>query len=324
VLLFFIIILIITVAVLAYKKVFSKAGNNCEINNVSYLPSYETRIKITNSKLLDVEFRGVISDQDKADISFETTAHTVSDYNSNDPVLSLIDMYQKTDSKNFLNLFTIYNIDPHSGSYEWRKVCSIPLNFLQTAYSGKQKVMVKISLINNASSPEDIISHTHHFTTNTIHKGYLEEGQDILDARKIIIQLAVAIAHSDNEYHPNEYKVLEHWIQKTTKPYKSEQKIETDQQLRYAAQNAEDLIKKEVLVVDKLLEELKDTRNRYLFYEALELLIDVMTSDGIEQKSEAQFINKIAKALSVDHEELSRIKSQKIKKLEAPLVSKNG
>ena len=279
--------------------------------------------KIINSNFLVVDFRGLIPNQKKSNIFFQVEAFTKTDGQLKNPVLSLIDTYQKPNSKEFQNLFSIGELDPHCGSYDWKKVCYVSLNFLQLAHSGKQKITVKVSLLSKQNNGfQTLATHKHQLNITNSQLGYLEEDEDTLKAREKIIQLAVATAYSDSEYHPREIQAINNWIQKTIKPYQSSQKIITDTRLRKALKDAENASLQGLLEIDGILDDLRKTGNKYLFYEALELVIEVMASDGIEHEFETQLINMISNILLIEQEELEKIKNQKIGKLTSPLLSK--
>jgi len=311
-----IVLIIILLGGVIWYKLTSKKNTNT-LKDISYLPALETQLKIINTSIVHIEFKGLLPNEKESKLKFVTTIQSKYRNESPKPVLSFIDVYQSEDSKNFENINELGSVPPHTGADEWQSFCNVPLLFLQTAHQGEQKLLVTSKLIDENGYVLDSFENTHQ--VNIPQNGYLEEGSDIVNARKSIIELAIATAFVDGEYHNNESELINNWILKTLQPYQSKQKITLEKEL-YGALNAAEKTAESVKIdSDKLLEEIKNTNNSLLSYEALELIIDVMTADGVENTSETKFINSIANKLFIDREELNRIKNQKISKLATPL-----
>ena len=311
----FFLALLISIGVIFYKITTKK--NTDKFKDISYLPELDTQLKIINTSIVHIEFKGLLPNEKKSKLKFVTTIHSKYKNKEPKPVLSFIDIYQSKDSKNFENIYELGSVPPNTGADEWQSFCNVPLLFLQTAHQGEQKLLVTSKLIDETGYILDSFENTHN--VNITQNGYLEEGSDIVNARKNIIELAIATAFVDGEYHNNESELINNWILKTLHPYQSKQKITLEKELYGALDASEKTAESGKIDSEKLLEEIKNTNNSLLSYEALELIIDVMTADGVENKSETKFINSIANKLFIDREELNRIKNQKLSKLITPL-----
>ena len=314
---------VIAIAILVLIFVFYKLSTRKKIvgkafTPTSYLPPIETQLRVVNTKNIVVEFKGLIPNQTEANLSFVSTIESSFKTDEVLPVLSYLDCFQSNNSKNFksVNKLAQNPIPPHSGASEWRSFCNVPVEILQAPYSGNQNLIVKSELVDDKGNTYASFKNSH--KVNLTHQGYLEEDSTETNIRATIIKLAVATAFIDGEYHNNESKLIDKWILKTLHPYQSKHKIELEKLFYSTLELAEKEAAAGKIDIDSLLDEIK-LGNQVLSYEALELLIDVMTADGIENKSETKFINNAANKLFVDREQLNRIKDKKISQLETPL-----
>jgi len=319
---YWIIVLLLTLGIgglVWYKLSFKKNIN--PLKDISFLPSLETRVKIINTSIVHIEFKGLLPNEEESKLKFITNIQSKYRNEAPKPVLSFLDIYQSKDSKNFENINELGSVPPYTGADEWQSFCSVPLQFLQSAHQGEQKLIVTSKLLDESGYVFNVFENIHN--VDIVQKGYLDEGIDVVNVRKNIIELAIATAFVDGEYHNNESELINNWIMKTIHPYQSKQRISLEKELFGALDSAEKAAKSGSIDSDKLLNEIKDSNNLLLSYEALELIIYVMTADGVENKSETKFINSIANKLFIDREELSRIKGQKLSKLTTPLLKGN-
>jgi tellurite resistance protein len=324
-----IIILSVLLVISLYKQRKIKQNLNLLVkpNQVSFLPAYETRIRVqaTPFKVLIVEFKGELPNEENANLSFSTLLFTLNGKGKRSPVLSLIDTFQNENDRSFNDRFKLGMVDMNSGSHSWQAICTIPLEYIQTAYSGSQSLMIHTTLINDdidAKLIEDkvIVSNTHHHIFNFEYKGYKEEGGNILEARIELLRLAVSVAFSDGTYHHKEKSYIESWIKKIVAPYDRKQKINTLELLSDSLNAIEIEAREKKLDLNSALQGVRDKGDSLIYFEAIELAIDVMAADGKENHLETEIIKQIANYLIIDENLLNDIKNQKISKLIKPLI----
>lgn len=327
-----IILIVITLAVLVYflyrKNLNKPTKKGIGLKEVPYLTPYETRIKYNENpiKSLIVEFRGQLPNNHTAKLTFQILLSTLDSRGVVNTVLSTIETFQAPSSREFIESFSLGEVEPYSGSIDWQAVGSISLDYLQPPLSGDCVLVVSINLIDENIQSKTIentiiASNTHHYTTFFKDKGYYEEGSLEFKIRSVIVKLAIAVAYCDSEYHSKEQNVIKQWIKKIIKPYKREQKIELQKVLNLALLDAEKQGKENKL--ENIIVELKELNASKYYFEAIELVIDVMVADGKEKLLETKFINKIALLIGIDLDFLEDIKNLKISKLETPLVQVN-
>lgn len=315
-----IVISLTTLVYFLYRKNLNKPTNN-NLEETPYLPPYETRIRYNQNpiKTLIVEFKGQLPNDYTAQLSFQVLLSIIDNNGIVNTVLSTIETFQAPSSREFMEIFSLGEVNPHSGSNDWQAIGSIPLDYLQPPISGDCVLTVNI----NIQSEDTIIaSNAHRYLTTFNNKGYYEEDDLEFKIRSVIVKLAVAVAYCDSEYHNKEQNVIELWIKKIIKPYKREQKIKSQKILSLALSDAKKQGKEHELNVENIIVELKKLNASKYYFEAIELVIDVMTADGKEMLSETKVINKIAALIGIDLDLLEDIKNQKISKLEKPLIQK--
>ena len=142
----------------------------------------------------------------------------------------------------------------------------------------------------------------------------------MLEARSESLKLAVAVAFSDGFYHDKERAFIDSWVKKIAAPYDREQKINTLESLNNTLDSIEKEANSKTLDLDNILKGLRDKGDSLIYFEAIELVIDVMTADGKENHLETEIIRRIANYLTIDEDLLNEIKNQKISKLNKPLI----
>ena len=322
-------ILVIIIVLLGVWLVLSKKRDG-RVNipeEVRSLPPLEVRIvrgKNHKTSFINVEFKGMIPIHSTTNLAFTISIFTKDKNGKVEPVLSVIDTFQKPKTKAFQDFTKIGVVHENTGCADWTAIGVIPTEILQPAFSGRQNLKIHTMLIDIDNPPKDfddkglaLISSDYIYHFNV--QGYHEEEECINKARSLSIELGIAVAFSDEVFHEQEEKALNNWIQKTISPYGREKRIQLKGIYDVAFKNAIKLAEEQKIDDESICKELYEIGAQVQKYEALELVHEIMLADNEEHPKEAQIISKIATLLGIDDEELEYIRNHKIDKLDKPL-----
>jgi uncharacterized tellurite resistance protein B-like protein len=143
-------------------------------------------------------------------------------------------------------------------------------------------------------------------------KGYQQEFEEHEHGLSLGIRLAVATAMADGAFHDAEGNAIKQWIRRKVAVLPQHRQEATKSGLNHAFKSAFDDARHGALDVDEALDELSEIEASIIKYEVLQLAFDVLAADGKADSSELQFVNRIADALALDANEVSRLRDQKL------------
>ena len=191
---FLLLLLLLLFIIIVYIYRINNKNIKKNIQEVSFLPIYETRIRKEQDPIdsLIIEFKGQLPNDYIAKLAFQIHLSTLNSKGIVNRILSNIETFQEApDSKYFLEYLAIGSTDPYCGSEDWQVIGDIPIDYIQPAVSSESRLVVKVNLIDESIKSEfseDIIidSHTHHYPVKFKCKGYLEEGDYEFHIRSFI------------------------------------------------------------------------------------------------------------------------------------------
>jgi uncharacterized tellurite resistance protein B-like protein len=298
---------------------------------VSFLSPLKVRIvQGRNGKglhFINVQFRGEFPVDLPTDLAFVISVFTKDKNGKIEPVLSVIDTFQKPGSTVFQDFTKIGEVHKNTGCENWTPIGVIPTEILQPAFGGKQQLKIHTMLIDVDNPPKTFedkglvlisLDYTHNFKID----GFHEEGLYINESRVLSIKLGVAVAFSDGILHEKEKTALDDWISKMIQPYNREDKIRLKGIYHGALKEAYKLAKDNNLDVEGICKELYRIGEEAQNYEALDLVHEIMVADQEVHPKEVEIIKDIAIFLGIDNDELNYIRRHKISKLNKPLTKK--
>jgi uncharacterized tellurite resistance protein B-like protein len=320
------------ISVLVVTLIVRMKNRDTRINIPEEVPSLlPLKIRVMKGKgskeahFINVQFKGIIPVYSVTNLAFVVSIFTQDKNGRVEPVLSVIDTFQKPESKVFQDLTRVGEIHENTGCKNWTSVGVIPTEILQPAYGGIQKLKIHTMLVDLDSPPKDfddkgIALISNDYIYNFRIKGYHEEGEYINKSRELSIQLGVAVAFSDGVFHEQEEVVLNSWIRKTIAPYSKEKRIQLQKSYDKALESAYQLAKDNKIEENEICKELYKIGEEVQNYEALELVHEIMFADKEEHPEEVKIISKIAVMLGIDDKELDYIRKHKIGRLDKALA----
>ena len=322
----------ILIAVLFFGILIAYSRRNSRVNTpeeVPFLSPLETRVVqgkgSKESHFINVQFRGVFPIDSQTDLAFVISVFTKDKNGKIEPVLSVIDTFQKPGSTVFQDFTKIGRVHKNTGCESWTSIGVIPTEILQPAFGGRQQLKIHTMLIDVDNPPKNfedtglvLVSsdYIHNFNID----GFHEEGEHINESRALSIKLGVAVAFSDGVFHEEERTALNDWISKMIQPYNREDKIRLKDIYGSALKEAYELAESNNLDVDSICKELYKIGEEAQNYEALDLAHEIMIADKEVHFKEVEIIKDIAILLGIDNDELDYIRKHKISKLNKPLT----
>ena len=324
---FFLFIIILFFGILVLRSRREPRVNRPE--EVSFLSPLEVRVVQKGSGIeshfINVQFRGELPVDLPTNLAFVISVFTKDKNGKIEPVLSVIDTFQKPGSTVFQDFTKIGEVHKNTGCENWTSIGVIPTEILQPAFGGKQQLKIHTMLIDVNNPPKIFedkglvlisLDYTHNFKMD----GFHEEGSHINESRVLSIKLGVAVAFSDGVLHKEEKIALDDWISKVIQPYKREDKIRLKSVYDGALKEAYKLAKDNNLGIEDICKELYRIGEEAQNYEALDLVHEIMFADQKVHPKEIEIIKDIAIFLGIDNDELNYIRKHKISKLNKPLT----
>lgn len=312
----------------------AKAAGKAAIGKGSFKDNLESefkgmgnfRIRATKEKLndtdldvLNIECRGLMPIHNSADGALITSIHT-KDGKDLAPIMSLHDAVKEPDSFAFQQIQPLGRIEPNTGWNNWINIAYIPLDFIQPARGGdlELQVITRLVDINNppaikygfgeAGLAAVVTSYEYHFEG----KGYLEADEDVKKSRAISVKIGMAVAMADGTLDDSEGNTLKDWIKNKIEIFSESEQKDLKKLYNDAMKESHKLSKSGDLSLGELCKQMNDIAEMPQKLEAMELAYKVMGADGVIDKSEMEVINKVAKALDIDPNELEKLRDKEI------------
>lgn len=271
----------------------------------------------------EIQGKGLFPVQKAMNIGFITS---VFDKTSGElePVLSFIEDFQEPESIIYQHRIQIGKVTPDQGFIKWVRLGVVIPDIIQPPYRGTRKLIAYIRMVDMDNLPA--ITHGFHapdqpgllwmtgleFEWTFSEKGYNEEAADRDEARAISLKIGMAVAMADGSLAEEEGTVLKHWILRAIDPFTDEKQIELKEIYNTAMKEAHKEAKNGDLSLSSLTGRLNEIGERAIKYEAIELCFDVMAADGVADANEMKLIHKVADALELDLDQISKMRDQKI------------
>ena len=165
---------------------------------------------------------------------------------------------------------------------------------------------------------------SHIFELDLINSGYLELDKERLEVQKASIRMAVAIALADGTLDKSEGNQIKAWIKGIVDSTSENQKDKVKEILNNELQSSFTDAKNKNIDVTKVCNNIKDVGSKADKYDLIELCLDVMAADGEADKEELKYIEKISKLIGVDYNEITKMKDQRLIKLDPSTSSAEG
>jgi uncharacterized tellurite resistance protein B-like protein len=149
------------------------------------------------------------------------------------------------------------------------------------------------------------------FTVN-LDFGYEDRDERFATNLALSVQLAVAVAASNEGIHENELAAIKAWIKTNTEEIAAEERSERRKSLVATLRTAQQRAIAGTLQISKLIAKLKLEGTRSGRMMAVELCYTVMAADGVASADELETVNKIAEKLDVNAQLLSAARDKSL------------
>lgn len=283
----------------------------------------DTRIDSVDGEIKEVQMKGLIPVSRPMNIGFVVLLRDVTDADNPFPIISLHDTFQAEESVAFCHSGEIGRIESEQGFTDWIKVSCIFPPLIQTPYSGRREIEVRVLLFNQDNKPNFksgmllsqsglVCADITKFSTNITEVGYKEENENKKEAQSLSIQVAMGLAFSDGSFDSAESKVIKEWAKRNIDSYPESDQAALKASFNDAFTESYKKGKNGLIDLPAVTARLSKIGDKKSKYDALELCHTVMAADGEIAGTEMQFINKIAKELGISSETLNSMKDSVI------------
>ena len=210
-------------------------------------------------------------------------------------------------------------------NYSSRSAVDEPLSFVKWILNDKHTIKL-------GSIPQEYKQYensfgsvgTYRFDFDLINSGYLELDNERLEIQKASIKLAVSIALADGSLDQQEGNQIKKWIKGIVDSTSDTQKDNVKNILNNELKDSFKSAKKTNISIKNVCDNIKDIGSKADKYNLIELCLDVMAADGEADKEELKQIEKISKLIGIDYNEISKMKDQRLIKLDPSTASAEG
>ncbi|MBI14699.1 MAG: hypothetical protein CL782_00305 [Chloroflexi bacterium] len=252
------------------------------------------------------------------------------DYRDMKCIMSILDWQQEHYSRFFLSSQNLNKINFGSYFPDWTPIGFAFEQTLIPAKSGQIQLLAKIRFLSATNVDKILIGEpistinvlasldtpkqrtTEHVTFKFSESGYEEAYEDSIIAQEMALKIAVHIALIDGELHKKEGALIKSWIEKYVGDFTGEEKEEIKTRMNTSMAEAYQEAKTDNSNINEKIETLRIKGTKKDYFETIELLIDIMTSDEEAHRDELAFINDLGSKLGVSISEIQNLKNLKI------------
>jgi len=251
------------------------------------------------------------------------------------PVVSTFEMTSEESSRVFEHAVPIGNMQDKYWP-DWARVSALIPESLIGPHKGTRTLQLQCFLwyehlkpeFERGYLPEDttggINVFTHEFNFNLTNPGYLEVDDERLEVQVASIKLAISIAMADGTLDKSEGTEIKNWVKGIVDSAGESQRDEIKETLNNALEEAYNEVKSSPIDIEQVCADIKDIGSAADKFDLIELCLDVMAADGEADKEELKQIEQISKLVGIDYDEISKMKDQRLIKLDPTSSSNSG
>lgn len=251
------------------------------------------------------------------------------------PIVSTFEMTSEESSRVFEHAVSIGNMQDKYWP-DWARVSALIPESLIGPHKGTRTLQLQCFLwyehlkpeFERGYLPEDttggINVFTHEFNFHLTNPGYLEVDDERLEVQVASIKLAISIAMADGTLDKSEGTEIKNWVKGIVDSAGESQRDEIKETLNNALEEAYNEVKSSPIDIEQVCADIKDTGSAADKFDLIELCLDVMAADGEADKEELKQIEQISKLVGIDYDEISKMKDQRLIKLDPTSSSNSG
>jgi len=251
------------------------------------------------------------------------------------PIVSTFEMTSEESSRVFEHAVSIGNMQDKYWP-DWARVSALIPESLIGPHKGTRTLQLQCFLwyehlkpeFERGYLPEDttggINVFTHEFNFHLTNPGYLEVDDERLEVQVASIKLAISIAMADGTLDKSEGTEIKNWVKGIVDSAGESQRDEIKETLNNALEEAYNEVKSSPIDIEQVCADIKDIGSAADKFDLIELCLDVMAADGEADKEELKQIEQISKLVGIDYDEISKMKDQRLIKLDPTSSSNSG
>ena len=318
----------------AIKGVFSSGGGGDDEARQEIFDKLRLQLKVTEEippkdrglpaeKHIAVKVKGLIGHPTESQTRVFLTIHDNTDLDDDDfgsPALSAHPSFAEKSSRVF-SINAIYDTSADTYFPDWFDFIYIPKDIILAPYKGKRKLKFNFTACDTDTEVthgghDDLAkirynaSKIYNFTSKEI--GYLEEFKNRDKVQDLTINLAMNMAASDGHLDQKELNVIKDWAKSLTEELDEDKAEEKKKHFaKYIKETYKEAQNKKTSI-SKLVTEFNEKASKSQKYLAIELMLNVASSDSKLAKEEEQFVNKIAKSIGINLQTFKEMKNKVI------------
>ncbi len=281
---------------------------------------------LSNEKCIAVKVKGLFGNPNESKTKVFLTIHDNTDLTDDEfglPVLSAHPSFSEPGNRVF-SLSTTYETSPDTYFPDWFNFIYIPKELILPPKKGRRRLKFNFT----ACDTNTTINHGGHDNLNKIHynacdfytlttkePGYMEELVNKSKVEDLTIKLAMCMAASDGHLEQNELNVIKNWAKSLTQELDEDKANEKKKHFSTFIKETYKEAKSKKISISKLVSEFNDKASKGQKYLAIELMLNVASSDDKLAAEEEKFINKIAITTGVDLKTFKDMKNKIVAKV---------
>lgn len=260
---------------------------------------------------------------DQEELSIYVTLTDATDPNDQSIVLTTIDWQSEEDTIVFLHKSELGPVPTDAGATDWMSIGVAPIDCTLFPSRGHRRFNAMFSLWPTQVDPQfeygapqqtDSVYAVHECTFGffVAEDGYLERGENIRQARKHAIALAMCMSAADGFLDQSELNIITEWVDKMAsmevESDRGEFKREFKQIVDQSYQSALGGTLSMQAAIDGMNTCAQDTEK----FEAVELILDVMAADGSADQSELTMLDNVTACLQLDPNQVRTLRDKRI------------
>ncbi len=303
----------------ARKEIFDKLRLQLQVTEE--IPPKDRGLQ--SEKHVAVKVKGLFGHPTESSTRIFLTIHDNTDLGDDEfgaPVLSAHPSFAEKNNRVF-SISTVWETSPDTYFPDWYNLIYIPKDIILAPYKGRRKLKFNFT----ACDTDAEIKHGGHddldkirYNASAILKftakelGYLEEFKNRDKVEDLSINLAMNMAASDGHLDQKELNVIKDWAKSCTLELEEDK---AEERKKHFAKLIKDTYKKaqsKNVSITKLVNEFNEKASKSQKYLAIELMLNVASSDSKLAKEEEQFVNKIAKTIGINLQTFKEMKNKVI------------
>ena len=306
----------------ARKEIFDKI--RLQLNVSEEIPPKERGLP--NVKCIAVKVKGLFGNPNENKTKVFLTIHDNTDLGDDEfglPILSAHPSFSEPGSRVF-SISAVYDTSPDTYFPDWFSFIYIPKELLLPPKKGRRRLKFNFTACDTATK----VTHGAHDDLGTVHYnasdfynlttkeiGYMEEIANKSKVEDLTIKLAMCMAATDGHLDQKELNVIKNWAKSLTLELDEDKAEEKKKHFSSFIKKTYTEAKNKKVSISKLVSEFNDKASKGQKYLAIELMLNVASSDDKLAAEEEKFINKIAKTTGIDLKTFKEMKNKIVAKV---------